>query len=324
MVLRPSSWQGEPWQSENRWGRSDLPPFIPYTIDHDKDWRASSTAGSSYSSWFPHRSSSSYSSWVAHSSSSTTGIVTSGKNHQHTTPWQTQTYPSSQWLPMPSMVAEDRSTSTIPTQSAAPTEILATKNGIDKDILVAAIVVPILAILTGILLAFFFLRRRSLKNSRTASALTNEKVDSSSMRDSPPPSAFPLPRIAVAAPPIVTSQQNNTYNTGLDTWSSSSRSQSMREGGDYAPRLSSGSAWVEPPPPYSVPPRSLPPSFFDAREEGVEVDWEGRSPFEDPPITTRSGSFSASLRSSDPFASPSNEAPSPISMIIIVIGYLCE
>ena len=47
----------------------------------------------------------------------------------------------------------------------------------------------------------------------------------------------------------------------------------------------------------------------------MEVDWEGRSPFEDPPITTRSGSFSASLRSSDPFASPSSEAPSPVSPV---------
>ncbi|KAK3723889.1 hypothetical protein LTR37_001373 [Vermiconidia calcicola] len=323
MVSHPS-WQEKPWQSENRWGHSDLPPFIPHSIDHDNDWRTSSTAESSYSST-AQPSAPSYSSWLPHSSSSIAVTSTSTKTYQHTTPWQTPTYSSSQWTPMPSMVADIRSTSTIPTQSAAPTEILAIKDGMDRDILVAAIVVPILAILTGIMLAFFLLRRRSLKNSRTTSALTNEKLDDSSIQESHPPSAFPLPRIAVAAPPIVTSQQNNAYNTGLDTWSSSSRSQSMREGEDYAPRFSGGSAWVEPPPPYSTP------ALLN-----MDVGEASRSPFEDPPSTRanaslRSRSSTSTLyaetssvreareaqRLSNPFASPGSEAPSPVSPVAL-------
>ncbi|KAK4553335.1 hypothetical protein LTR86_009635 [Recurvomyces mirabilis] len=117
--------------------------------------------------------------------------------------------------------------------------------------LAAAVVVPILLALLAIILAFLCLRRRSKRNRERSPSggafLPAMREKFSSVRGTP---------YAAAPAPVVTSNRNNAYFTGLDTSSQGSR---RGESGEYyAPprRSEGGTTFDEPPPPYKA--KSLP------------------------------------------------------------------
>ena len=121
---------------------------------------------------------------------------------------------------------------------------------------------PVLTVFTAIVLLFFCLRRRTTTSLEgeppvPAAASLKEKLGSFRRRPKAPPPA-PAP---ATDPPILTSEQNNAYYTGLDTSSLGSRGDS----GEYQPRAS----YEPPPPPY-------------IREPSPQ-EMRTRSPFDDPP-----------------------------------------
>lgn len=157
---------------------------------------------------------------------------------------------------------ENRSSSSaIPSNTPLPTPIPHPDKSLTVGALAAAIVIPILTLCSAIAFLYLCLRRRK-QNAQVvdapvvAGAVMKEKLGGfSRQRELPSPSS-------PAEPPVLTSEENNAYYTGLDTSSFGSRPNS----GDYQIRGS-----YEPPPPYFREP-SPPP-----------VDGRARSPFEDPP-----------------------------------------
>lgn len=177
------------------------------------------------------------------------------KSWGYHTKWTTSSQPRS--------VAPDNhsSTSSIPTNTLLPTPVPHPVRSLTVGALAAAIVVPILTLCSAIAFLYLCLRRRK-QDTRTknapvvAGAVTKEKSENFSReRELSSPSS-------PAEPPVLMSEQNNAYYTGLDTSSLGSRPNS----GDYQARVS-----YEPPPPYIREPS--PPL----------VDGRARSPFEDPP-----------------------------------------
>lgn len=119
--------------------------------------------------------------------------------------------------------------------------------------MVAAVLVPIILVLLGVLLAFLCVRRRAQANHRRAGSgaaflpIEQEKRSWRSSAGSTGPQAR-TDGEAIGAP-IVTSQRNNAYFTGLDTSSHTSRAGESVE--YYTPeRRSLGGTSAEPPPPY--------------------------------------------------------------------------
>ena len=193
--------------------------------------------------------------------------------------------------------SDNRSTSIPAPKTPLPVPPAQHDRDLTEGALAAAIVVPILVLFSAIGLAFMCLKRRK-QDARlqdapvVAAAGIKEKLGSFRRYRS---SRIPPTAASAADPPILMSEQNNAYYTGLDT---SSLGSSRGFSGDYANRAS-----FEPPPPYIRDP-SPPP-----------VDGRARSPFDDPPdhqlFTEDSyANTEGSRRVSNPFISP---AVSPIS-----------
>ena len=135
-------------------------------------------------------------------------------------------------------------------------------NHLSTGVLAAAIVVPVLFLLSAIGLAYLCFRKRASRRrgggpTYTAAAGMKEKLGSFRRRRDMPPAPPP----ATEPPVLISSDMNNSYYTGLDTSSYGSRGNSA----EY-PRRSGD----EPPPPYIREP-SPPPT-----------DDRTRSPFADP------------------------------------------
>lgn len=110
----------------------------------------------------------------------------------------------------------------------------------------AAVLVPILLALAVLLAAFLCLRRRSKQGRAPFLPVLREKLGGGSSARTP---ATPM-----AAAPVLMSERNNAYFTGLDTSSRGSQSQREENSGEYyAPaRRSEGGTFADPPPPYKA------------------------------------------------------------------------
>ncbi|KAK5111548.1 hypothetical protein LTR62_004844 [Meristemomyces frigidus] len=220
--------------------------------------------------------------------------------------------------PIPSSTISGKHTVASETRAPLPLTGHAHHDALSHGALAAAILVPLLFGLLALLLAFLCLRRRRTQDQtrrHSAAAFLPAMREKFGKFGSVRGTSYTAP---VTAAPVMTSERNNAYFTGLDTSSQGSR---RGESGEYyAPprRSEGGTTFDEPPPPYkakSVPSTgasltrtSIPDVAEPAASTVIPTVHEPRasttrSPFADPSPTTTSNLNTAFL------ASPLDQRP---------------
>ena len=199
----------------------------------------------------------------------------------------------------------------------------------DHGIMAAMVVPPVIVLLAILGLCFFLARRRRSKRRYSSAAkeapVSNmEMAGNDSVREyrlAPPPPSSPPPIVNFdsSPAPIIVSDRNNAYLTGLDTSSQGSRPTSYGDFDDNLARRSLGGTFLEPPPPYGGHGDDPPPLAYEyeiaplgEHTQHNNISYSSRSPFADPFDDDEEPDVADGMQyRRDPFADPE----SPVSDI---------